>query len=312
MQNLNRPKHSSPGFTLLEVALVVLVSGLGLGAAALAFSNYLKALNMETTQQRLQAIDNALIAYLNVNGVLPCVARLNDNTDSASFGKQIDVLISEDCYDASLHTPGTFHATNGRTPPPAPTNLVPGLIVIGAVPTRTLNLPDSYMKDAWGSRFIYAVTDVLTVKPVLSQPGGYDPTQGAIDVKDGDGISVLNPAGSAQYVIVSHGPNKAGGYTAAGKQGAPCPASAVESPNCSFPTNSFVKSLSAGAGGSIASYDDYILFRGQMSPLDTTPTGLIAPFALTTCPPGWAVFAGFPTCANETPGVPGVCCQKLN
>lgn len=312
----NKYKNTRSGFTLVEACMALLIGGVGLTALGLTFNNYMKNLRAKTTLTRMQAIDKAIVSYLNTNGALPCVARLNDTTDSSTFGRQLPVSAISDCYTLSASTPGTFRA-EGRHPPLSPpsVNAVPGLIVIGAVPVRTLNLPDQYMADAWGNRFVYAVTDALTIASTVAMPlNGYNPTQGAIYVRDSAGAAVATPDGSAQYVLVSYGPDKAGGYAlAGGGNGVACPTGALQSPNCTLPTSTFVKSLMTSTQAGATAYDDYVSFRTQTTSTGTVPTGMVAPFMLAACPPGWGPFTGTPACPSYTAySTTSICCLKLN
>ncbi len=299
---MKQQKILPTGFTLIEVAIVVLVGGLIMAAGATMLNDYLQESRIITTQNRMQDIDNAIIQYLNVNGVLPCAASLTTAQDSAGFGRGITDALppGTDCY-ATAGAGGTFKEPSGRVPVPAGTNTT-GFIVIGAVPVRTLNLPDQEIADAWGDRFVYAVTDALTVTDE------YDPTQGSISVVDSSGASIATPPGSAQYVIVSLGADRAGAYSIAGiKGGVVCPA-ALEQLNCTYPTATFRKTMLIGNQSGANMYDDYVTFHTQTNSTGTVPSGLIAPFALTGCPPGWGAPVAGATC--DPPPAPGICCQK--
>lgn len=341
---MRKSKSLSAGFTLVEAAAVVLVGGLTLMAMSSVLNNSLDIDRVALTQSRMQEIESALSEYLSVNGVLPCVARLNDAPDTATFGIAINTANPNAC--AASVGAGTFRAA-GNAPPIVIANPVnTRTIVFGAVPVRTLNLPDQDMIDAWGNRFLFAVTDYLTV------PGNYNPSQGTIGVVDNSNpspaappskalvgpASGLNPNSYAQYVIVSYGANHAGAYTLAGGNGVPCPTAAAnryESVNCTLPTATFRKGPVIGDQAADSTFDDYLLYHSQMSPgddrLSDTPKGIILPFTnMTVCPTGWAAYGDAPgtgsgvsppplntpttplTCTPPTTGaITGVCCQKL-
>lgn len=309
---MNRQKVSQAGFTLIEVAMVVLIGGLMMAAAATALTNYLKQSRIATTQSRMQDIDTALVQYLSTNGVLPCAASLTDAPDSATFGRQIanDPAYpgNTDCYTAAGGAAGTFKNAAGRTVAVPPFAAPDGKIVIGAVPVRTLNLPDQDIADAWGSRFLYAVSSSLTVV------NGYDPNLGVISVIDSAGADVaLNTdgtGGAAQYVIVAPGEDRVGAYSVAGTLGTACPVpatSTLEAYNCSH-VNIFRKTLLAGDQIGANQFDDYVTFRTQTTANGVVPSGLIAPFSLAACPAGWAVYAAF-DCSASLPN-PKKCCKK--
>ena len=103
-------------------------------------------------------------------------------------------------FTANVNVPGTFRATGklGRR------------VRIGALPTRSLNLPDEISKDAWGQRFLYAVTETL------AKPGSFLYTDGAISVVDSSNTDIVTPTGGAHYAIVSSGNDRAGSYSSSG------------------------------------------------------------------------------------------------
>lgn len=293
------------GFSLVEVSMALAIGGVLMTSAMYMLSNYLRTLRMKTTQERMKDIDEALIQFLGINGVLPCPASLTDQQDSTTFGRQItDASVypfAADCYAGAPNAAGGAFRATGRIP--GGTNTT-GYIVIGAVPTRTLNIADEEIADAWGNRFLYAVTNALTVD------GSYDPTQGSIYIVDSNNAPVAVPAGSAQYVLVSHGGDRAGAYSLGGiASGVACPAGTLETRNCSLPTNTFRKTLLIGNRTGANFYDDYVTYRVQTIANGIVPTGLIAPLKLNACPSGWTPFFS-PNCAASYTSGTYVCCQK--
>lgn len=368
---MSRYKSSQAGFTLVEAALVVAIGGIALAAAETALYGYQQDIKIQTTQNRLQKIDDALAHYLNVNGVLPCAADVTIPSDQPNFGTQVTAYQGtgpgSDCMGA-LPAPGIW-STTGIVPPAqtTPTNtattagnaavtgspLLPygnGYIIIGAVPVRTLNLPDQYIADAWGNYFAYAVTDALTISnPALE----YDQTQGAIVVQDGAGndlapvgatgplhtpVSAASPG--AQYVLVSYGPDGAGAYTLNGnKIGTACPSGAatppIETTNCLAVSGAppapltFIKAAQNSDQSSPNRYDDYVSYHTLTAVANLAPSGMITPMAgVTMCPPGWKDYNDSPITTTDlttgatttkygskpdaacTPAAGIICCQK--
>jgi prepilin-type N-terminal cleavage/methylation domain-containing protein len=317
---MKKPRALSAGFTLIEVAIVMLVGALVMGSAGTMLNDYLQSSRIALTQNRMQDIDNAIQQYLNVNGVLPCPATLNSPPDSSKFGVSLTdglappVALSyagdpNDCYNRAGGS-GTFK-TPGNLPTVAANPANTSNLVIGAVPTRSLNMPDQEMLDAWGNRLVYAVSDYLTV------PGNYDPAQGSIALEDGNNNPlvgpVFRPPSYAQYVIVSLGSDRAGAYSLSGSRSVTCPAApALEAANCNYPTKMFRKSILLGSQKGANYFDDYVTYRSQQAnPNNPIPTGMLAPFALGACPTGWTgAGAGIKPPACHPPAG-GVCCQKL-
>jgi len=325
---MERRKISPAGFTLIEVCIVIFISGIMMTSAVILFNNYLKQSRISTTQARLRDIDSAIVQYLNINGMLPCPADLSAPQGSFKFGRQITETgpglypPAADCKAAVANAPGGTFKTTGRGIP-ASANPA-GNIVMGAVPVSTLGLPDPEAIDAWGDRFVYAVTNALTVA------SKYNQALGSIYIKDENGkdVAVLNgAAGTAQYVIVSYGPDRAGAYTAAGKHsGTACPAGALETFNCTYPSSTFRETmLNSDQTGTAGMYDDYVIFHTQVDAAGVVSSGLIAAFdtapyntppAPPPCPAAWSPYSG-PACsvtpldAYASPlAYDYICCKK--
>jgi len=296
---MKRHKFSAAGFTLVETAMVIVIGGIMMLAALVMFSDYLLTSKQQTTQSRMKDIDNAIVQYLNVNGVLPCVADLKEPPGTAKFGQQINDAnfypvspAPGDCEAAFVNgnaNPGGAFKKLGVVPPVTPdrTNTT-GFVIEGAVPIRALGLPDAEMSDAWGDRFIYAVTNTLTD---AGPPSLYGQSQGSITVYDSTAkeVAVLKgrATGPAQYVLISLGADRAGAYTTnGGLTGTPCPAVGVtETLNCDYlaPGSAFRKTmLNSNQTGAANFYDDYVIYHTQVSAAGTVPSGFVAPFYLAT------------------------------
>ena len=76
------------------------------------------------------------------------------------------------------------------------------------VPTRDFSEADAF--DAWGKKLTYAVSELMT-------DAGYNENYGAIDIVDEHGQTILEVAQTAHTVIISHGPNGVGAFTADGQ-----------------------------------------------------------------------------------------------
>lgn len=104
------------GFTLVEMAVVLTIVGLLLGALLLPLSAQMQLRQLNETRQRLAQINDALIGYVLLNGRLPCPS-FEENPLNANYG-------IEDCSPV------------GFTPEDE-----------GYLPWRTLGVPAT---DAWG------------------------------------------------------------------------------------------------------------------------------------------------------------------
>jgi len=66
------PFSTQQGFTLLEMAIVLVVLGLLLGGLLMPLSTQMEKQDRDETQKTLQEIQEALIGYTMANGRLPC------------------------------------------------------------------------------------------------------------------------------------------------------------------------------------------------------------------------------------------------
>jgi type II secretory pathway pseudopilin PulG len=191
------------GFALIELAIVFLIVGLLLGTVLPLLSIQHDNAQIADTQKRIIDARDALYGFALANGRLPCPA-------SASSMTGIEVI-----------------ANNNQT------NTTNCTYAAGVLPWVTIGGPDV---DAWGRRFTYRVTgEFARVVPQQHFNGtcnnGGDPpepitipkyasfalcSQGDLtiqDTKNGNTIAWRVPA-----VIISHGKNGYGAYTAAGTQ----------------------------------------------------------------------------------------------
>jgi len=149
------------GFTLAEVAVVVLIVGLLLGGLLGTYSTQIDLSKTAETKKTLETARDALIGFAAANGRLPCPATVNPPHATTSNG-----------VEAPLGG-GACTVSGGG---------MPGL---GFFPAATLALTPTdsqgYLIDSWGNRIRYAVTNSGT-------PPAEFTTQGQIRAKliDGD------------------------------------------------------------------------------------------------------------------------------
>ncbi len=149
------------GFTLAEVAVVVLIVGLLLGGLLGTYSTQIDLSKTAETKKTLETARDALIGFAAANGRLPCPATVNPPHATTSNG-----------VEAPLGG-GACTVSGGG---------MPGL---GFFPAATLALTPTdsqgYLIDSWGNRIRYAVTNSGT-------PPAEFTTQGQIRTKliDGD------------------------------------------------------------------------------------------------------------------------------
>ena len=124
--------RTEAGFTLTELAVVVLIVGLLLGGLLVTLDAQNTARTIAETRQILQNAHDAVIGFAVSNGRLPCPATAGSN---------------------GLESPVT---------PPAPPAANPCTVTKGFLPAATLGIgptdAQGYLLDSWNNRIRYAVT----------------------------------------------------------------------------------------------------------------------------------------------------------
>lgn len=222
---------SSHGFTLVEIAVVLLVLALLLGILATFSGGLVAQQRREITRQRLQGVDTALALFVAQYKRLPCPADGALASSASSAG-------SETAYSS------TTGCANNQ--------------VRGVVPWRAIGLAEQDITDGWGNRFTYRVASDFAAQGAMNftrcDPAGTRVANTSVDsvngycanpsvsyssfspsdwtdpqkVTAGRGLKVQNlsstaimdpglttsttPTTGAAYVVVSHGENAQGGY----------------------------------------------------------------------------------------------------
>jgi prepilin-type N-terminal cleavage/methylation domain-containing protein len=130
-----------PGFTLVEMAVVLAIVGLLLGSLMYTLSGQAEQRNFEETRRRLEQARELLLAFAIVNGRLPCPARSNSGGAEVrnATGECKDAANVQDYYGGTL----AGGVTGGLLP----------AVTIGYQQTDS----DGFALDAWQQRIRYAV-----------------------------------------------------------------------------------------------------------------------------------------------------------
>lgn len=275
---MNGDKHSA-GFTLIELAIVIMVIGLMMTGILAVMKVQMGGRGLSVTKSNLHTAEMALKSYLAVNHAYPCPAPRDAKKGEEGYGRAIESCVS---------LPSVSKASSKKAQKDG-TVAVPGretaMVRIGVLPFRSLGMADAEAVDGWGNLLQYAVTESL------SDPVAYDQDNGAIDVVAEDGQSRITPPGTVQYVIFSTGPDGAGGIAAAGGgTGVACPKKKLQTENCNgdavfMDTESRIAEAERGSKVRAVDYDDRLVYL-QYDPA-IAPTGGVLLYYRDGCPAGF-------------------------
>lgn len=214
---LPRPQ---PGFTLVELSIVMLIVGILMTAVLMPLSMQLELRRYADTKKAMDEINQALIGFVLVNGRLPCPASRTLANGVATAGTEL--LSGNVCTSYT-----------------------------GVIPWVTLSVRET---DEWGGRFSYRVSSVFADALLAATYGctpSVNPTQSSFALcASGDMRVQGRTTAKATYdmtnlalpaVYVSHGKNGYGAYGSQGTLIAAVPAAnADETTNASSATIAFI------------------------------------------------------------------------
>lgn len=220
--------NKNKGFSLIEVAILLVIVGLFAVPLAQAYHIWVKQQEYRTTEARQIEILDSINHFVNENGRYPVPASLVAVEGDVAYGAEGNPSPLE-CTNAG------WEATDGL----CRTDTASGPVLIGAVPFQALRLNASSSIDKWHNRILYAVSGNQT-DPSLYNAAD---TAGAITVRSysvahAPTIDVTHGT-TYDVVLISHGRTAMGAYTVAGVQPVPCTAGRVESENCNL-TSTFI------------------------------------------------------------------------
>lgn len=208
---------TTAGFTLIELAVVLLISAAIAAASFTLGTAWIAAEEYTAARRQMTAIENAFETYRRLNHRLPCPADMTPSPGLAGYEGGTGPGACTGGADVATLLGGTANT------------------YFGAIPARALGLPTSLMFDPWGYQYVYFVDQRATdegafdiVNRDTTSPSTYiDP-----NCDNGDGrlyaaggctgaiIGQLRIDGSggstrttrAMFAVLSHGANGDGGF----------------------------------------------------------------------------------------------------
>ena len=207
----------SSGSSLLAMAITMLALGFLTTGGIYLYQNYDTVVADQKSVDYSRDIEEALKNFVAMEGRLPCAAPLNAAPDDSDFGKEA----AGPCEGGALAS-GTYRMT-GRDSMQ---------VRVGAVPVRTLNIPDKMMMDGYGRRYVYAITEKLA-----TTGADVKTDEGAIYMNNQDGHSISDQSGSIIYALMSPGDDVRGAFDEQGKLIQACESGTTAGSNCIFLDN---------------------------------------------------------------------------
>jgi prepilin-type N-terminal cleavage/methylation domain-containing protein len=224
------------GFSLTEMAIVLVIVGLLLGGVLVPLSAQFDAANTAANQKAMTEIRDALIGFAIANGRLPCPALAITSSGTGAAGLEPTPVLPGGCANAA-----------------------------GVLPWATLGVGET---DVWGRRYSYRVAPEFTrtvpqasfnsgcVPPITPQYAAFALcSQGNITVMANAGGTTL--ASNVPAILVSHGKNGNGAYTSQGTQLA-MGTDADEQDNQLTANGTDTANVSFVSKTPTSSYDDYV------------------------------------------------------
>jgi prepilin-type N-terminal cleavage/methylation domain-containing protein len=182
------------GFSLTELSIVIAIISIILGASFSLILGNTNVAKQKDTENRMKIIEAAIAGFVASYNRLPCGGDITVAASTATAGTEMSSCAGQAYYiveSPAPTSPTTFQSSDVAT------------MVIGSVPYTALKLPKEYIADAWGNKFIYAIT-----KPLSTYSFQYT-NMGVIPVRDTTSSYRTN---NAAYVLMSSGANGYGGF----------------------------------------------------------------------------------------------------
>jgi len=194
VRNIRENRDNIKGFTVLELAIVLGIISLIIGASISVGATRINASRISTTNERISLVMKSLQHYYDLYGHLPCPADGTLNETTTTFGEGTGS--------------GTGLVTDLNNCTAENVAIATGDLVLGMVPFEELGLEPQAVVDGWDHRFTYVVDEDFTnqLKWAATAAGDINILTNTMNVPDAEAV----------VVVYSHGENGYGAYSSKG------------------------------------------------------------------------------------------------
>jgi prepilin-type N-terminal cleavage/methylation domain-containing protein len=223
------------GFTLIELAIVTIIFGLGIIPIVLFFLNFDAQEQVKKDKMINERVMSALTLFLMQNGRYPCPSDLDLDINNPLFGEE--ATGAGGCN-------GTIVSERSG-------------VAMGGLPVKTLNLPFTQAFNEYGWAYIYAVTESLTDAATYNGIGNVE-----VRAANGAGFTAIT---DLPYILVNTGVDGKGSFSSAGQASSlACDSLADDVENCDITVDAVFLDSQIGMAvnpSSAGYYDDTISYR---------------------------------------------------
>lgn len=207
--------NRTDGFTLIEIAIAMMIVGILLVPTLQLYNLYLKDKARIDTENAMGVVKASLEKYVIEHGEYPAPADPSIAIGAPGSGQEVATPIATACV-TDITTPCVTNA--GSVDTASDVDVLADNVYIGDVPYATLGIPYLAALDSKGFKLKYAVTATLTDDLTFNNAWG------AIEVLNDERNTTLPALASnyligaprAHFVIVSHGQDSRGAFNQSG------------------------------------------------------------------------------------------------
>lgn len=241
---INKSLNNEYGFTLVELAIVLVIVGVLLGGFIGTLASRIENTRKSDTVDELEEIKQVMMAYAFVNGYLPC-PDCDVATGSCATAVAGDGIAD---YDVGAVPPRCYENEGA-----------------GNVPWVTLGLGRS---DAWGTHYRYAVQNEYadtSVPFILTSAAGSANIEEPNFVANADGSVSKILADNVVAIIMSQGKNGYGGISENNVARAVVPPANIDEANNTDNNATYYTRPETASGANIAGgeFDDIVIWISE-------------------------------------------------